>query len=199
MRRTRNDWVSMSQCYYCNLELKEAYKLKNVFTCIECRGFLEKHLKNTNRQDDIDYVQECLRKAHLRALKTPHWSDEELKNVSSNFANEIQSLLKEKKLTLQRLGKQYSKRGDCNYCKQPFISNRPWQLYCSPECRKANWARDEEQEQFIHVEKRRLKDIKCVQCRVEFNAYTSRQMYCSLACKQRAYRTRIKVTTDDDA
>ncbi len=190
MRRTRNDWVPMSQCYYCNLELKESYKFRDIFTCIECQEFLRKRPKSTNRQDDIDYIQECLRKAHLRALKTPHWSDEELKYVSDNFAHEIQNLLKEKKQTLQRLGKQYSKRGDCSYCKQPFISNRPWQLYCSPECRKANWARDNDDEQFTHVERRRSRDTKCIQCEKEFNAYTSKQIYCSLACKQRAYRQR---------
>ena len=76
----------------------------------------------------------------------------------------------------------------CPECKKFFLGyNRSHQIYCSRQCYNTTRARKAR-------EKRAAMrcDRWCQMCSVTFTATRSDQRYCSLACKQKAYRSRAR-------
>ena len=41
--------------------------------------------------------------------------------------------------------------------------------------------------------------IRCVVCRTDFWSSQPKTMYCTVACRQRAYRERLRDSTDEEA
>lgn len=77
----------------------------------------------------------------------------------------------------------------CAVCKGEFWGN-PMQKYCSSECREK--ATKEMAREYYHSTKSRERVLKkCCICGKEFESSASRNaMYCSAACKDKAYKRR---------
>jgi len=72
----------------------------------------------------------------------------------------------------------------CSHCGKPVYSKSPRALYCGYRCRNdARIARK--------ARRRELKRLKrCRTCNKNFQANRKDTVYCSVACKQKAYRER---------
>lgn len=95
----------------------------------------------------------------------------------------------------------------CKWCDHPFRKTRSDAKFCSDACKQKAYrrradpavgsvAREMQRQQKIKTTKReRQKRIVCETCGWEFerSIIETNRMYCSDACKQRAYRQRRKV------
>jgi ferredoxin len=98
------------------------------------------------------------------------------------------------------------KYATCEQCGKGYKKFSSHQRYCSDECRfKAYRRRKDNQvgsserarqqkEKRVSTMRSELKDVVCEQCGISFKAEVIRTslMYCSNACKQKAYRERTK-------
>lgn len=88
----------------------------------------------------------------------------------------------------------------CRQCGKPFKATREDHFFCEPKC-VAAWYRDNPNPDFIHEEKPHVHTYQCEQCGgfYQVNDYAKRSgqrepKYCSVKCKQKAYRQRTKGT-----
>jgi hypothetical protein len=80
-------------------------------------------------------------------------------------------------------GRQWREPVPCNHCARPVISFRkvPRQVICGPECRQA----------IRNAQGRRRDGQWCRTCGQTFPPKRTDALFCSAACRQRAYRRRL--------
>jgi len=72
----------------------------------------------------------------------------------------------------------------CSHCGKPVYSKNPRALYCGYRCRN-------DAQIAMKARRRELKRFKrCRTCNKNFQANRKDTVYCSVACKQKAYRER---------
>jgi hypothetical protein len=87
---------------------------------------------------------------------------------------------------------------DCKQCGNPFEANRQDAIFCSGKC-TAKYYRDNDNPDYTHAYKQHIHWFVCDECGQGYvvNDYAKRggkraPRFCSVKCKQKAYRSRVK-------
>jgi endogenous inhibitor of DNA gyrase (YacG/DUF329 family) len=88
----------------------------------------------------------------------------------------------------------------CCQCGEPFMARRKSAIYCSPACRVAAFrtAQNARAKPKVRSKKKQPTEVEipelvtCIGCDTQMWLYkhNKQRLYCSSACKQRAYRAR---------